>query len=265
MLLPYGRPNKRMFDDDNEISTARGVLLASNSVVLLTGAGISAESGVPTFREGGSTTVWRGMAFEQLSSAGMVHKDLPLVWEWFDYRRSVVEKCAPNAAHRAIADAQKSGRFEDLTLVTQNIDGLHRAAGSVELIELHGHVHDACCLSCGTICPLDSLPADERPPVCPECEDSMRPHVVLFGEGLDEDALLTAYEKAADCDVCIVVGTSALVYPAMHIPEIAKREGAFLIEVNLEETPFTPQADVSLFGKAGEVLPLLLRTENEDK
>ena len=112
---------------------------------------------------------------------------------------------------------------------------------------------------------MDSLPADERPPVCPECEGSMRPHVVLFGEGLDEHALLVAYEKAAVCDVCIVVGTSAMVYPAMHIPEIARREGSYVIEVNLEETPLTANSDVSLFGKAAEILPLLLRTENEDK
>jgi NAD-dependent deacetylase len=242
------------------VEEAKEAVASARKVLLLTGAGVSAESGVPTFRGGGTSTVWRGMPFEQLSSAEMVEKDLPLVWDWFEYRRGVVRECAPNAAHRAIVDAQTSGRFENFTLVTQNIDGLHRAAGSVELIELHGHIHDGRCLSCGTICPLDSLPAEERPPVCPECGDSMRPHVVLFGEGLDEDALLLAYEKAADCDVCIVVGTSALVYPAMHIPEIAKREGAFLIEVNLDETPFTPKADVSLFGKAGEILPLLLRT-----
>lgn len=247
------------------IERAKEILTSSRCVVVLTGAGVSAESGVPTFREGGNATVWHGMPFEQLSSAKMVQENLPLVWEWFDYRRSVVSECAPNAAHRAIAEAQKADKFADFTLVTQNIDGLHRGAESVELIELHGHIHDARCLSCRTICRLDSLPAKERPPVCPECEDPMRPHVVLFGEGLDDDALLMAYEKAAVCDVCIVVGTSALVYPAMYIPEIAKREGAFLIEVNLEETPITPKADVSLFGKAGEILPLLLRTEDYDK
>lgn len=238
---------------------AKAVLERARSVLILTGAGISAESGVPTFRGDGGAAVWLGMPFEQLSSAKMVEKNLPLVWEWFDYRRGVVSECKPNAGHLAIAEAQKSGRFEDFTLVTQNIDGLHRVAGSVELIELHGHIHDARCLSCGALGPLDSLPAEERPPVCPECEDSMRPHVVLFGEALDEDALLIAYERAAACDVCIVVGTSAQVYPAMHIPEIAKRGGAVLIEVNLEETPLTSKADVSLFGKAGEILPVLFK------
>lgn len=236
-----------------EIEKAKEILKARWTTVILTGAGVSAESGVPTFRGGGET--WRGMPFEELSSARMVNEDLPLVWEWFDYRRSVIAGCAPNEAHRAIAAAQKDGRFEEVTLVTQNIDGLHRAAGSTDLIELHGHINTARCLSCGELTSLLTLPENERPPNCPVCDDSMRPHVVLFGEGLDEDALLTAYERAAACDVCIVVGTSALVYPAMYIPEIAKREGAILIEVNLEETPLTSKADISLFGKAGELLP----------
>lgn len=243
----------------------KAVLERARSVLILTGAGISAESGVPTFRGGGGAAVWRGMPFEQLSSAEMVEQNLPLVWEWFDYRRGVVKGCEPNAGHLAIAEAQQSGRFEEFTLVTQNIDGLHRVAGSQDAIELHGDIHKAKCLSCGSLQALDDVGDDERPPVCSECFDSMRPHVVLFGEALDEDALLKAYERAAACDVCIVVGTSAQVYPAMHVPEIAKREGAFLIEVNLEETPLTPKADVSLFGKAGEILPLLLRTENEDR
>lgn len=243
--------------DANQIERARDAVSSAGRILVLTGAGISAESGVPTFRGGNGAAVWRGMPFEELSSVRMVEEDLPLVWEWFDYRRGVVAECEPNPAHRAIAAAQKSGRFDDFALVTQNIDGLHRAAGSPDLIELHGHIHDARCLSCASVHPLDSLSVEERPPICPGCGDSMRPHVVLFGEMLDEDELLKAYERAAECDVCIVAGTSALVYPAMHVPEIAKREGAFLVEVNLEETPLSSRADVSLFGKAGEVLPQL--------
>lgn len=248
-----------MSENCNGIKGVNEVLSRNGSIVILTGAGISAESGVPTFRGGETSTVWRGMPFEHLSSAEMVHKDLPLVWEWFDYRRGVVAGCEPNAGHFAIAEAQKSDRFDSFTLVTQNIDGLHRAAGSPDVIELHGNIHQARCLSCGKLLNLAEIDADERPPVCSECFDSMRPNVVLFGEGLDEDALLNAYERAADCDACIVVGTSALVYPAMYIAEIAKREGAFLIEVNLEETPLTSKADVSLFGNAGEILPALFK------
>jgi NAD-dependent deacetylase len=244
------------------VSTAVEVLSRSDVLCFLTGAGVSAESGVPTFR--GGENIWRGMPFQELSSARMVQEDLPLVWEWFDYRRGVVGNCEPNAGHIAIAEAQRSGRFSEFTLITQNIDGLHAKAGSTGIIELHGNIHQARCLSCGRLQELSGIDADERPPVCSECFDSMRPNVVLFGESLDEDALLEAYDKAAACDVCIVVGTSALVYPAMHIPEIAKRAGAFLIEVNLEETPLTQNADVSLFGPTAEILPNLLKVKNDD-
>ena len=147
-----------------EIEKAKEILKARWTTVILTGAGVSAESGVPTFRGGGET--WRGMPFEELSSARMVNEDLPLVWEWFDYRRGVIAGCKPNAAHLAIADAQRSDRWDEVTLVTQNIDGLHRAAGSTDLIELHGHINTASCLSCGELTSLLTLPEDERPPRC---------------------------------------------------------------------------------------------------
>jgi NAD-dependent deacetylase len=247
-----------MIERTLEIESARKAVSKARSIVILTGAGISAESGVPTFREGGNATVWRGMPFEQLSSAAMVQKDLPLVWEWFDYRRGVVAGCEPNAAHYAIASAQKSGRFDTLTLVTQNIDSLHRTAGSAGFIELHGNINQARCLSCNFLRDLGQIPEDERPPVCPECFDSMRPNVVLFGEPLDDTAMLRAYEKSAACEVCVIIGTSAVVYPANQIPMIAKRGGATVIEINPEETELTASVDVSLRGKAAEVLPILL-------
>lgn len=237
----------------SDLDIANEAVRTGSRILVLTGAGISAESGVPTFRGGGDT--WRGMPFQELSSARMVNEDLPLVWEWFDYRRSVISHCEPNAAHLAVAAGQKEGQFREVTLVTQNIDGLHRAAGSTELIELHGHIDTARCLACGNFASLLTLPNDERPPVCAACGDSMRPHVVLFGEGLEEEDLLNAYEKAAACDVCIIVGTSAVVHPANVIPQIAKREGAFLIEINLEETELTSSADLSLRNTACEVLP----------
>lgn len=250
---------------ENKIDKARAILKDSTNVLVLTGAGISAESGVPTFRGGGGAIVWRGMPFEKLSSAEMIEIDLPLVWDWFDYRRGVVGECKPNAGHLAIAEAKKSGRFEDFTLVTQNIDGLHAMAGSAVLIELHGNIHQARCLSCGYLQDLAEIDADERPPVCSDCFDSMRPNVVLFGEPLDEDALLRAYEKASACDVCIVVGTSAVVYPANQIPHIAKREGASLIEINPERTDLTELCDISIRGSAVEVLPAILcQKENRE-
>lgn len=246
-----------MITSANNFEKAKEILRRSQKIFFLTGAGISAESGVPTFRGGGGAPVWRGMPFEQLSSAEMVEKDLPLVWEWFDYRGGVVGECQPNAAHQTLAQMQQSRRFAEFTVVTQNIDGLHQAAGAKDVIELHGNINRARCLSCKTKRDLREMPADERPPVCPECFDSMRPDVILFGEAMPMQAVYAAQEKAAQADVCIVVGTSALVYPAAELPLIAKQNGAKLIEINPEETHISSQADVSLRGIAGEILPLV--------
>ena len=243
---------------ERQIGTARKLIENARSILVLTGAGVSAESGVPTFRSGGTSLVWRGMRFDQLSSAAMVGRDLPLVWEWFDYRRGILAHCKPNAAHAAIAEAQAAGRFDRFTLVTQNVDGLHRVAGSIDLIELHGNIQGARCLACRAVRTLDELPENERPPACPECSDSMRPNVVLFGEMLDENTILTAYERAAACEICLVIGTSAVVYPANQIPAIAKQRGAAVIEVNPEETMLTHFADVSIRGGAGEYVAKIL-------
>jgi len=204
------------------------------------------------------------MPFEQLSSAEMVEKDLPLVWEWFDYRRGKVSECEPNAAHKALAKVQQSNQFEEFVIVTQNIDGLHQAAGAKSVIELHGRIWQARCLSCKTKQDLRDIPADERPPVCPECFDSMRPDVILFGEAMPMDAVYAAQEKAENCDICLVVGTSSLVYPAAELPLIAKQSGAKIIEINPEETSLSAIADISLRGKAGEMLPLIFAEDNPE-
>jgi NAD-dependent deacetylase len=246
----------------DKIEAAKELLRNSKRVFVLTGAGVSAESGVPTFRGGGGVPVWRGMPFEQLSSAQMVERDLPLVWEWFDYRRGLIGECEPNNAHRTLAKVQQSGRFEEFSLVTQNIDGLHQAAGSNDVIELHGSIWQARCLSCKNKQSLRVLPEDERPPVCLECSDSMRPDVILFGEAMPMQAVYEAQEKAQSCDLCFVIGTSSLVYPAAELPIIAKRNGAKVIEINPEETALSAQANVSLRGKAAEILPLVLAEDN---
>ena len=246
--------------DRESIIKATGLIGNSRSVVVLTGAGVSAESGVPTFRGGGQSLVWRGMRFDELSSAEMVARDLPLVWEWFDYRRGVLAECKPNAAHIALAEAQQSDRFESFRLITQNVDGLHLVAGSIDVVELHGSIREVRCLSCGTIRPTDELPINERPPVCPECSDQMRPNVVLFGEMLDEKNVMAAYEAASNCDLCVVVGTSAVVYPAAQIPVIAKRAGAAIIEINPEVTPLSSMTDISISGAAGAIVPLVFGT-----
>lgn len=244
------------------IKQAKSVLKSASRVFVLTGAGISAESGVPTFRGRGGAAVWRGIPFEQLSSAQMVEQDLPLVWEWFDYRRALVGECEPNPAHQVLATVQQSGRFNDFFLVTQNIDGLHQAAGANDVIELHGSIWQAHCLSCKKGQSLREIPEDERPPECPECFDSMRPDVILFGEAMPMQAVYEAQEKAENCDVCIVVGTSALVYPAAELPLIAKQSGATIIEINPEETQISEAADISLRGKAAEILPLIFAEDN---
>lgn len=224
---------------------------------MLTGAGVSAESGVPTFRGGGDSPVWKGMPFYVISSAAMVERDLPAVWEWFDYRRGVLANLKPNPAHETIARWQE--RFDNLTLATQNIDGLHDAAGSRDVLELHGNVWRARCTHCPAQRDLRDIDAGERPPVCRACDGAMRPDVVLFGEIVPADVFERAAKSASACDVCFVVGTSALVYPAMRLPEIARASGAYLVEINPERTPFSDDCHETIQGRAGEVLPQLER------
>jgi NAD-dependent deacetylase len=219
-------------------------------VVVLTGAGVSAESGVPTFRGGGNAAVWKGMPFDVISSGQMLERNLPAVWDWFDYRRGVLESLHPNPAHYEIAHWQE--RFPELTLVTQNVDGLHQKAGSRNVVELHGNVWRARC----TVCRLaHDMSQSARPEACPSCGNAFRPDVVLFGEMLPTGAFEFASSKAAQCDLCFVIGTSALVYPAAGLPAIAKSAGAYVCEVNPERTPLSDLCDEVVTGKAGEVVP----------
>lgn len=231
-------------------------LRAARSVFVLTGAGVSAESGVPTFRGGGRTAVWRGMPFDVISSAGMVERDLPAVWEWFDYRRRRLGELEPNPAHKTLARWQE--RLHRFTLATQNIDGLHASAGSRDVLELHGNIWMARCLACGAREDLRRLNEDERPPKCAACGELMRPDVVLFGEMLPAEVFRIAAERASECEVCFVVGTSAIVYPAAGLPIIAHQAGAYVVKVNPEPTPLSEMCDELLQGKAGEVLPRLV-------
>lgn len=223
----------------------------ANRVLVLTGAGISAESGVPTFRGGGNSATWKGLPFDVISSGAMLERNLPAVWEWFDYRRDLLRKIEPNAAHRAIADWQ--GRFADLTLVTQNVDGLHQRAGSRNVVELHGNIWRARCVVCSVSCdiPLE----DARPEACSDCGNALRPDVVLFGELLPPGAFEFAVQRAARCEICLVIGTSGLVYPAASLPEVAKSAGAFVCEINPEPSGLASLCDEVIAAKAGELLP----------
>ena len=225
----------------------------AKSVCVLTGAGISAESGIPTFRGGGSSAVWKGMPFDRISSAEMVKTDLDAVWEWFDHRRGIYGKCEPNAGHFALADWQN--RFADFTLITQNVDGLHERAGSENVLELHGNINHAKCENCGKVYKMNSQDVPHKPETCENCVAKLRPDVVLFGEMLPVEAFEKAERKAKSCDIFFIVGTSALVYPAAGLAEIAKYSGAKLVEINPEETTMTDFCDFSFRGKAGEILP----------
>lgn len=224
-------------------------------VLVLTGAGVSAESGVPTFRGGGKTAVWKGMPFDIISSGAMLERDLPAVWDWFNYRRGVLRTLQPNAAHYAIARWQD--RFDKFNLVTQNVDGLHVAAGSRNVVELHGSVWRARCLTCHARADLRESDHETGVPACHACGDPMRPDVVLFGEMLPVGAFERAATEARSCELCFVVGTSAVVYPAASIPEIARAAGAYVVEVNPEPTPLSDLCHEVLAGKAGEILPLI--------
>ncbi len=226
----------------------------ARKIGVLTGAGISAESGVPTFRGSGNTTaVWKGMPFDRVSSAEMIREDLNAVWEWFDYRRGVLATCAPNPAHRILAEWESE--FEDFMIVTQNVDGLHSRAGSKNVFEIHGNINRSRCVECEKrfLMEFDTVPHD--PVACDDCGGDLRPDVVLFGEMLPIDLFSGASERASGCEIFFVIGTSSLVYPAASLAEIAKRGGAYVVEINLEPTPLTRSCGSSVLGKAGIILP----------
>jgi NAD-dependent protein deacetylase/lipoamidase len=238
----------------------RATFDGARRVAVLTGAGVSAESGVPTFRGGGDTEVWtfRGKHITELSSAELLATDPKLVWEWFDYRRGMLTNIHPNAAHHALARWEQ--RFEAFTLITQNIDDLHRAAGSQNILELHGNIWRARCLRCASAFEARDCPLEQVPPLCFVCGGPSRPDVVLFGETLPEGVFERAEQSASRADLFFVIGTSAVVYPAAGLPIVAKQSGARIIEINPEQTDISMFADITVLGKAGEILPQFLTT-----
>jgi len=224
-------------------------------VAVLTGAGVSAESGVPTFR--GEEGLWRKYSPQELATPQAFARDPKLVWEWYDWRRGLIAPLEPNPAHRFIALLER--RVPQFLLITQNIDGLHQKAGSKRLVELHGNIWKVRCTREGTVKEDRRVPLPEIPPRCESCGALLRPHVVWFGESLPVDALEEAMEAAENCDLFLVVGTSGVVYPAAALPQVARSHGALVVEINPEETPLTSLATWSLQGKAGEVAQRLAR------
>ena len=226
-------------------------LRAAGRVAVLTGAGISAESGIPTFREA-QTGVWARFRPEDLASPAAFERNPADVWEWYRGRREQVLTVEPNAGHYALAEMER--KVIEFRLITQNIDGLHRRAGSRQIIELHGNILRSKCQLNGHAA-TDWDEGEQVPPLCAVCGSMLRPDVVWFGEMLPGDALEQAWRAAENCHVFFSIGTSALVNPAAMMPLLAKRRGAVLVEVNIEETPLTDEVDFFLRGPAGVVLP----------
>lgn len=226
-------------------------LKSAKSIMFFTGAGISAESGIETFR--GKGGLWNKMSAQELASFDGFMKNPNLVWEWYQYRRKIVRETNPNAGHKTIAEFEK--HFKDVTVVTQNVDNLHKRAGSNNILELHGNIERNFCMDCKTFYGVEKFLESDEVPKCEECGGMIRPDVVWFGEMLPQDIFAEAERKAAESDICFIVGTSAVVYPAAYIPISAKEAGATLVEINIESTNISNQVDYSLMGKAGEVLP----------
>jgi NAD-dependent deacetylase len=230
-------------------------LLAAGSTVVLTGAGVSAESGVPTFR--GSGGLWKKYRAEELATPGAFARDPKLVWQWYQWRREKLKSLKPNPAHEAIAAMEEAS--SGFTLVTQNVDGLHKAAGSREIVELHGNIWRTRCTGCFEIKETLDLPVDALP-YCGEegCEALLRPDIVWFGESLDPEVLTKALNAIDSAELIFVVGTSALVQPAASFAIRGKERGAYVVEVNPGDTPISDYVDTRFREKAGVVMPLFI-------
>lgn len=220
-------------------------------VVALTGAGISAESGVPTFR--GPDGLWGRYRPEELATPEAFARDPVRVWEWYAWRREVIARAQPNLAHRTLAEMETA--LPGFVLITQNVDGLHQQAGSRRVIELHGNLWRVRCVKEGRAWEDRRIPLPEIPPRCPTCGALLRPDVVWFGEPLPSEAWQLAVQAAQEADLFLVIGTSGIVEPAASLPRLARACGARIIEFNLEDTPLTPLADEVWRGPVGETLP----------
>jgi NAD-dependent deacetylase len=235
------------------VETVKDWLGAAPSVAVLTGAGISAESGIPTFRGPGG--IWKTYRAEDLATPEAFARDPKLVWEWYDWRRSVIAEAVPNAGHRALAELER--RVPRFTVITQNVDGLHDRAGNVSVLKVHGDIWTLRC----TLCERerrDLRPRlEEIPPHC-SCGGMERPGVVWFGEGLPDTVWEKAVRSTREADLFFVIGTSAVVHPAAGLVYLAKSSGAKVVEINVDDTPVSPTVDICWRAPAAEALPALL-------
>ena len=223
---------------------------------VLTGAGVSQESGLRTFRDA-QVGLWAQYKPEDLASPAAFRRDPKLVWDWYAWRREAVKGVRPNPGHYALAEIEK--RTPSFTLITQNVDGLHRMAGSQNVLELHGNIQRVRCAECYTFTELWGDDT-ESVPQCSVCGGLLRPDVVWFGEALPRDQLEAAVEAARSCDIFFSIGTSGVVRPAASLAHAAHNRGAVVVEINAEPTPLTPKVDYFLQGKSGEILPDLVKT-----
>jgi NAD-dependent deacetylase len=242
-----------------DINRAAGVLQAARRVCVLTGAGVSAESGVPTFRA--SDGLWEGHRIQDVAHPDGWAANPQLVWDFYHARRATAGSVHPNPGHVALAGLER--RLGDrFTLATQNVDGLHQRAGSTNVLELHGSLRRTRCTGCGAVADrgLGPLP---RMPTCERCGAVVRPDIVWFGELLDPRVLRAANDAAAGCDVFLVVGTSAVVYPAAGLVGVAAGNGAAVVEFNLARTDASDWADVGVYGPSGQTLPAVVQRLGE--
>jgi len=230
-------------------------LRSARHATVLTGSGISAESGVPTFRDA-QTGLWSNFRPEDLATPEAFRRDPKLVWEWYAWRRELVARARPNEGHLALAELEQ--RVPKFTLITQNVDGLHQRAGSRNVIELHGNINRVKCFEEDAV--VESWnQTGEVPPRCPRCGGRLRPDVVWFNEPLPEDSIGKAASAARNCDLFLSIGTSGAVYPAASLPFEALEGGATVVEINPVPTPLTARATFALRGPSGEILPEIMR------
>ena len=253
----------------NEISISRDKLIKiakAERILVLTRAGISKESGIPTFR--GKEGLWKKFSPQELASFKGFYENPALVSEWYQHRREIIEEVAPNRGHETLVEMEKL--YSEFTIVTQNVDNLHQRAGSQNVIEIHGNIMRNYCIDCNKQFSSEEFKKiysadNEHIPRCDRCNGLIRPDVVWFGEALPEKEINLSFKKARNCDLCFSIGTSAQVRPAADLPIIASQNGAFIVELNPDRTPLTKVANLSLRGKAGELLPELLDLIKKEK
>lgn len=238
----------------HNIQKARELIAGAANICVLTGAGISQESGIPTFR--GEDGLWRQYRAEELATPEAFYKDPKLVWEWYDSRREIISKAKPNPAHYALAELEE--KTPAFSLITQNIDGLHRLAGSKNIVEIHGNIWQTRCTLTGVVEENHDVPLKELPPKCAETGELARPNVVWFGEMIPAAVIDQCLNFIESCELMLIIGTSALVQPAASMGVAAKQRGKPVIELNLDPTPNTGFYDITLQGKAGEILPQIV-------